>query len=158
MKKYGFWFLARRTLKLMVYYRTISFRHTSISYRGREFGVEMADTREKMQLGLSFRKELPRDRGIVFVYKKLEPHIIWMLNTTISLDIIWLDARGRIVHLEERAPPRRSLTDFKIFEPTERSLYVIEFPAGTVEKYGMTKGSTIDITHMAGSSEHRGKT
>lgn len=146
MKKYGSWFLVRRTLKLFVYYYFIRFKHATVSYRGKKLDVEVADARDKMQLGLSFRKGIANSAGMLFIYPRLERHIVWMLNMKFSIDILWLDENGRIVYIVKKAIPMRSISDFAIYEPKPASKYVLEMPAGTADRLRMSVGDVLILS------------
>ena len=69
------------------------------------FAVEIADTSEARALGLMFRTDLPRDAGMLFLFERPGPATFWMKNTPLSLDMLFLDAQGRVCGLIERAEP-----------------------------------------------------
>lgn len=155
MRKYGFWFLAIRTLKLMLYYVVLRFDHVNINYEGKRFDVELADTKIKTQLGLSFRRFLPAGHGLVLVYKEYVPHVIWMLNVSISIDIIWLDDKGKIVYTVNSAPPGKSLSDFPIYKPKQKSKYVVELPSGTLKQFEIKVGQYMRIGSVIANTKNR---
>ncbi|MDQ2766457.1 MAG: DUF192 domain-containing protein, partial [Gemmatimonadota bacterium] len=67
--------------------------------------IELAaddDTREK---GLMFRDRLPDGTGMLFVFPQPGDFPFWMKNTLIPLDMIWIDADHRIVHIAHDVPP-----------------------------------------------------
>ena len=66
--------------------------------------AELADTAEKRARGLMFRESLPKDRGMLFTFSEPQQWTFWMKNTRISLDIIWMDAKKKIVHVERNVP------------------------------------------------------
>ena len=69
------------------------------------FEIELADTPEKKRKGLMFREELSEDKGMLFPYIEEKFITIWMKNTLIPLDIIWLDKNLNVVHIHENAVP-----------------------------------------------------
>ena len=69
------------------------------------FAVEIADDPEERAQGLMFREDLPRDAGMLFLWPDPAPRTFWMKNTPLSLDMLFLDAAGRVCGLIERAEP-----------------------------------------------------
>jgi uncharacterized membrane protein (UPF0127 family) len=67
--------------------------------------VEVADDALRRERGLMYRQELPDDRGMLFVFDEEGEHSFWMKNTVIPLDIIFIDAQGRVTGVVERARP-----------------------------------------------------
>ena len=67
--------------------------------------VEVADTEETRQLGLMYRNELPASDGMLFVFPGERIRSFWMKNTPLSLDILYIAADLRIVHVAERTTP-----------------------------------------------------
>lgn len=114
----------------------------TIVLAGASFIVEVADTPEKIKKGLSERKELVENTGMFFVYETSDFHPIWMKDMNFSIDIIWFDTSGHIVHILEDISPDTFPT---LFVPSKESRYVLEIPAGTVKKYGIKLGDTIDL-------------
>lgn len=70
-----------------------------------KFMVEIADDDEARQRGLMFRPPLPDDRGMLFQFPAAGEQSFWMRNTPSSLDIIYIDPRGRIVSIAKHATP-----------------------------------------------------
>jgi uncharacterized membrane protein (UPF0127 family) len=70
------------------------------------FQVWVAQTSEQHQQGLMWIQQLPRDYGMIFLLPETRPMSMWMKNTYVPLDMLFFDARGRIVHIHERATPQ----------------------------------------------------
>jgi uncharacterized membrane protein (UPF0127 family) len=86
-----------------------------------------------------FRRELPEDRGMVFVFPEQQIQSFWMKNTLIPLDMVFVSQDGTVVGVVENAAP---LTE----EPRSvgiPSLYVLEFAAGAAKKFGISSGSKV---------------
>ena len=104
----------------------------------REFKLEIAHTTAARSKGLMYRKELPSNGGMVFVYPREEIQSFWMKNTYVPLDMIFLDRNWRVLGVLHEVPINNTEAR-KIDKP---SMYVVEIPAGTAEEDGIQEGST----------------
>ena len=68
------------------------------------FTLEVADTDALRQKGLMRRDSMAKDRGMIFVFPDEAERSFWMKNTRIPLDIIYLDAKGRVVSIKQMKP------------------------------------------------------
>lgn len=66
--------------------------------------AELAHTDATRQRGLMFRKEMPEQQGMLFVFPAVAQHCMWMRNTLLPLSVAFLDEEGRIINVEEMAP------------------------------------------------------
>ncbi|MDF1734532.1 MAG: DUF192 domain-containing protein [Minwuia sp.] len=71
----------------------------------RRFAVELADNPATRSRGLMFRESMPLDHGMLFDFERERQQSFWMKNTPLSLDIIFIDRQGIIVHIHHRAVP-----------------------------------------------------
>ena len=69
------------------------------------FKIEVATTDAERQLGLMFRRSLPEDGGMLFLYREAQPVAMWMKNTIIPLDMVFIDAFGRVHRIETHTEP-----------------------------------------------------
>jgi hypothetical protein len=94
-----------------------------------------------------FRERLAKDRGMLFTFGAAQPWTFWMKNTKIPLDIIWMDAKKRIVHIERNVPICTRTDDTcPLYEPTEGALYVLELGGGVAEGYHLQRGLTLKFS------------
>lgn len=103
------------------------------------FNIEVAVTPAQMQQGLMFRTSLPPDAGMLFVYPQPTVATMWMRNTLIPLDMLFVDAQGRIVNIHERAVPQ-SLDVISAAAPVRA---VIELNGGTAARLGIEPGDRV---------------
>ncbi|MDP4822444.1 MAG: DUF192 domain-containing protein [Aestuariivirgaceae bacterium] len=101
--------------------------------------AEMATTPQARERGLMFRHRLAPDRGMLFVYDAPQPVAMWMKNTNIALDIIFIRADGVVVGIAENAVPQSE----EMIESPEPALSVLEVAAGTVERIGLAIGDRV---------------
>jgi uncharacterized protein len=97
------------------------------------FIAEIADTEELRTRGLMFRHFLPEDKVMLFDYQKPRPVAMWMKNTNISLDMLFIRADGTIAAIAENTVPQ-SLDTISVQEPVRG---VLEMAAGTVKRLGI---------------------
>lgn len=104
------------------------------------FEVELADTPETQSKGLMHRTRLDADKGMLFVFGTPGKRIMWMRDTLIPLDMLFVDEKGRIVHIHENAEPH-STAPISADAPASA---VLELPGGTARKLGIATGDRID--------------
>ena len=105
----------------------------------RRFAVELAMTPEEQARGLMFRENLADDAGMLFVYDRPGARILWMKNTPLSLDMLFLDPDGIIRHITRDTIPWSLDT---IISPRE-TLYVLELRAGVARDLGIKTGDRV---------------
>jgi uncharacterized protein len=103
------------------------------------FNVELADTPEKRTVGLMYRASMPADAGMLFDFKKDEPVAMWMRNTRIPLDMLFITRDGRIANVAERAVPF-SETAIPSKGPVRA---VLELNGGTAARLGIKAGDRV---------------
>ena len=118
----------------------IHFDATPATIKGKPFTLEIADSDDKRERGLMFRNTMPADHGMIFVFDAPDNYRFWMKNTFIPLDIIFLDATGKVLVIQ----PRQAHDESSI-GPDDPALYVIELNLGAARNIGLTRGDHIDI-------------
>jgi uncharacterized protein len=104
-----------------------------------KFKIELALSDAQMEQGLMFRRSLAPDAGMLFDFKRPVPVTMWMKNTLIPLDVVFLDAGGRVVDIHERAVPQ-SLDQIAAKGPAR---YVVELNGGTAARLGIRPGDRV---------------
>ena len=93
---------------------------------------------ERMQ-GLMHRRMLPENRGMLFVFRDVAYHGMWMMNTYIPLSVAFVDEAGVIVNIEDMQPHTRDSHTAK--KPVR---YALEMNLGWFRKRGIGPGMKID--------------
>ena len=105
----------------------------------RQFTVEVAMTPGQHAQGLMFRRRLAAGAGMLFVYRRVELVAMWMQNTLIPLDMLFIGADLRIAHIVERTIPLSTEAIVSI-KPASS---VLELNAGTVLRLGIKSGDVV---------------
>jgi uncharacterized membrane protein (UPF0127 family) len=103
------------------------------------FAVEMAENDAEREKGLMFRKELPEGRGMLFDFQREQDVSFWMQNTYIPLDMIFIQADGRILRIAENTEPLST----RIIPSGGPVRAVLEVFGGTAEKLGIAPGDRV---------------
>ena len=110
---------------------------------------EIVKSEKDLQKGLSGRRVIPSDYGMLFVFKEDDRHGIWMKDMLTRIDIIWLSDTGRIVHFEESVDPATYPT---VFYPSVPARYVLEMQEGQVVQRGWKLGTQVNLPLPYGKS------
>jgi hypothetical protein len=103
------------------------------------FAIEVATTEEEKTTGLMYRKELADGRGMLFDFSPEQEVSMWMKNTYIPLDMIFIRADGRILRIAENTEPQST----KIIPSMGLAKGVLEVIGGTAKKYGIAPGDRV---------------
>jgi uncharacterized protein len=106
------------------------------------FNIELATTEQQRVMGLMFRRSLAADAGMLFLYERAQPVAMWMKNTYIPLDMIFIGADRHIVGIVENAEPR-TLSARRVAGVSE---YVLEINGGLSAKLGIHPGAAVDFS------------
>jgi len=107
---------------------------------GHVFDIEVASSEQEKRLGLMFRTAIGGSEGMLFPYPAEREISMWMHNTYISLDMVFIRANGTIARIEERAEP---LSD-RVIESGAAVAAVLELQAGTAARLGIKPGDRIN--------------
>jgi uncharacterized protein len=109
------------------------------------FSVEVAVTDEERARGLMYRKELPDMQGMLFDFKREQEVSMWMQNTYIPLDMIFIRRDGRILRIAENTEPLSTT----IIPSRGPALAVLEVIGGTARKLGIAPGDRVGAAMFA---------
>lgn len=104
-----------------------------------ELRVEVARTPNERARGLMFRRSLAEDRGMLFDFGAGQPILMWMKNTYIPLDMIFISREGRVVSITENAEPLSE----RVISSGAPAYAVIEVNAGTVKRLAIAVGDEV---------------
>jgi uncharacterized protein len=103
------------------------------------FSIELATTDQQRILGLMYRRALAADAGMLFLYDRPQPVAMWMKNTFISLDMIFIGPDGRVHRIERHTEPFSTEVIFS--EGDVRG--ILEVNAGTADAIGLKAGDEV---------------
>jgi uncharacterized protein len=109
--------------------------------------AEVADTPLKRSVGLMYRDHLKKDHGMLFFFGQPQAWNFWMKNTKMALDLIWIDGKKRVTHIERNVPIcTKSDDSCPQYRPnSDDAVYVLEITGGTVDGYKIEKGSKLQF-------------
>lgn len=114
---------------------------TKVTIGNNTINAELADTIPKRIKGLMFKESLPKNNGMLFTFDKEGYHGIWMMNTYIPLDIIWISSDHKIVDIVKNAQPCKIICPSH--KPKEKAMYVLEVNAGFADKHKIKIGNSV---------------
>ncbi len=120
------------------------YKKSQIMIENATFNALVADTDVLQTQGLSDRTGLAANQAMLFVFPAPDMLGFWMKDMLFSIDMVWLDAKERVVSYQSDATPQSYP---KIFFPAGLSQYVIELPAGTVARLGLKTGDQVVISN-----------
>ena len=112
-----------------------------------KFRTEIADTQELRERGLMFRHQLPSDHAMLFDWGRSQMATMWMRNTYISLDMIFILSDGTVESIAQGTVPR----SLEIVSSHGQVSAVLEVAAGTAERIGLRPGDR--VTHAIFTSK-----
>ena len=113
------------------------------------FDIEVATTDKDRALGLMFRRSLPENAGMLFLYDPPQPATMWMKNSLIPLDMVFISAEGKVYRIETNTEPfSTSLI------PSDGPISaVLELNAGQANKIGLKQGDKVVSPELANGKE-----
>jgi uncharacterized membrane protein (UPF0127 family) len=103
------------------------------------FKVELAQTPKECEKGLMNREKLEMDEGMLFRFPEAHPATMWMKNTPLSLDMIFINPKGEILAIKENTTPN----SLELIGPIENTIQVLELIGGAVKKNGISEDCVV---------------
>ncbi|MFT8951784.1 MAG: DUF192 domain-containing protein [Gluconobacter sp.] len=103
------------------------------------FTVELAKTYREQEVGEMFRKELPKNKGMLFLWPQPQVSDMWMRNTLVSLDIVFIDSTNHVHAIAEKAVPLSEA----ILSSDGVVANTLELAGGVTEELGIRVGDTV---------------
>ena len=104
-----------------------------------KFVVDVATTMAQRQMGLMYRKNMARNRGMMFDFGEEQLIAMWMKNTLIPLDMLFVDKTGRILQIERATTP----LSLQTIAGRRPAMSVIELNAGLTTELGISEGDQV---------------
>ena len=116
---------------------------TKVKINSSVIEVELADTKDKIQKGLSGRKKICPDCGMLFIFPQKDIYSFWMKKMNFSLDIIWIN-EDKIVEMVEGAQVPNG-DNIPVYVPSKKADKILEVNAGFCQKHDIKLGDKIII-------------
>ena len=117
----------------------------TVTVNGKTINVLLADTQKKQEKGLSGKKSLPENQGMLFVFQEADYPSFWMKEMQFPIDIIFINDTTVTTVYENVAPPADENTQLPLYKPTTPSDKVLELNAGQSQTLGIKPGTTLTI-------------
>lgn len=103
------------------------------------FEVELAVTERQHSQGLMYRRSMAANAGMLFDYGSMRHIRMWMKNTYLPLDMIFIDSKGKIINIVERTIPH----SLSVISSRGRVRAVLELNSGTASRLGIIEGDRV---------------
>jgi uncharacterized protein len=113
------------------------------------FKIWIADSDQRRARGLMFVKHIGEDEGMLFIYPQAMRASMWMKNTFIPLDMLFVAADGKVMQVVHNTEPQ----SLKTIESDSEVTAVIELKGGTASKLHIAKGARVMHEAFAGSKK-----
>jgi len=107
--------------------------------KSHKFTVEIARTRNQRAQGLMWRRKVPRNTGMLFLHPSDRILQMWMKNTFVPLDMLFIDRSGTILEIKERAVPHSTA----VIGSRQKARAVLELAGGTASRLGVKPGDRV---------------
>ncbi len=132
-------------LSVAVSHGDVLFKHANLKIETAKgpltLDVEVADSDPKREQGLMFRRELAPNHGMIFLFDEAQEISMWMKNTYIPLDMVFIGDDWRVLHIARNAEPQ-STAIISSVHPASR---VLEIAAGEADRLGLKAGDSVSL-------------
>lgn len=126
--------------------RRLSEKPSSLLMAGKELQIILADTDALRIKGLSGSTPIAENHAMFFLFDKPDKYGFWMKDMLYSIDIIWVNIKGQVIHIVHNANPESFP---KVFKPTTDAIAVIEVKSGLTKDIGLTEGEYISFKDIS---------
>ncbi len=109
----------------------------------KKIDIEVADDNAQRAQGLMWRKSMPENEGMLFIFPEDADQAFWMKNTIMPLDILFINSNKEIVKIYKNTTPYSE----KSMPSEKKAMYVVETVAGFCDKYGISEGDKISYNY-----------
>jgi len=110
----------------------------------RTIDIEFAETDAERRRGLMRRRSMDYGKGMLFLFEETSMGGMWMKNTPMPLDILFISPDSTVINIAERTRPFSETS----IEPTAPKRFVLEVRAGFADRFGIRPGTTLHWTRM----------
>ena len=107
--------------------------------------IEVPETVAEQQTGLMFRQSLPENSGMLFLYAASQEVTMWMKDTGLSLDMVFIRADGQVHRIEPHVEPLSE----RIIASRGAVVAVLELAAGSAKRLGLKVGDRVELSQIA---------
>ncbi len=127
------------TLAMAAFHARAQMPEIPLTIAGHKLTAEVAATDPDRMQGLMHRRMMPENRGMVFVFTRVDTHAMWMKNTYLPLSVAFIDSNGIITNIEDMQP--QTLDSHGAVKPVR---YALEMNLGWFAKRGIKAGAKIE--------------
>jgi uncharacterized protein len=115
-----------------------------VSVGGVNVLTSLSTTPDSQAKGLAIKDSLKENEGMLFIFELPQKHSFWMKDMKFPIDILWIDASGKIVHIEKNLQPCIFLLPCPSYSPNDDSLYVLEVISNFTNKFDINIGDQVN--------------
>ena len=130
----------RQAIQNVIVESTVQLRGMNIHVGNKPIRVEVADSEVSRNIGMMFRKQLPYEKGMLFIFEDCAPRRFWMRNTYVPLSIAYIDPNGIILNVEKMNP----LSESGVWSKGPAK-YALEMNQGWFKANGVSPGDLVKI-------------
>ena len=125
----------------------LAYMDGTIEIANKKINIDLAQTPDERQMGLSFRADLKEDQGMLFVFENPSRYGFWMKDMNFPIDIIWIEG-DTVVDITSNLSPQQGIADKELisYYPKQNVDKVLEVQGGWSEKYGLKIGDKVKIS------------
>lgn len=119
-----------------------------IVINSRTLSLLLAKTDKEKRIGLSEKKSLPENSGMLFIFEKPDYYSFWMKEMQFPIDIIFIKGNKIVTIYTSLKPPKTQDESLPIYKPDEPANMVLEINSGLAQKYNLKKGDKVKLENL----------